>query len=320
MTDYSERQQIIFEKYSSTYGEKKARKFCDFIDSRYQKLNKHYLPHKVMWRCFDMDNKVRRHNQFQTYGCVGRGGTGKSTLMKNVLHFHDPTFSQKRIATTMDQFVDVLFQVLDEPDGGKYKAIMIDEPSKEEHSASKKWRITEDVLGQIRQANLFMGVCATELSNLKRSVYSLITGLFAFRKYYIYDYYDEQKTEGIIGLIRKEYDKTKTYECLSKIHILKKRLIKNVGSYNSTPLDYQQDEYDLEKKRAFMNKLRKLHEMKHGRGSTPHVIDKIDEIILKKRRNKITFREISKDLMMPVQTIHDRLKRIENQGTKIIWG
>ena len=89
----------------------------------------------------------------------------------------------------------------------------------------------------------------------------MITGLFAFRQAFTYDYYDEEKTEGIVGKIRQRYDQTKTYECFSNSEIQKRSYIRNFYSIKSTPIDHQQDEYDFEKRKTFMNKLRKLYEM-----------------------------------------------------------
>ncbi len=308
MIDYKKWKKNVFELYSSRFDMEYVQRFMRFIGNRYDKLNKNYLPHGLMWRAYDIHNKVSK-NQHQVYGCVGRGGYGKSTLIKNVLYFHDPTFNQERIASTMDRFQEVLYNVLKMRGGGKYKAILIDEPSKETHSSSKEWRMTEDLLGQIRQNNLFIGVCSTNLKNIKPSVYSLITGLFAFRKHFIYDYYDEEKTEGITGEIRKRYDQTGTYDCLHDYKIIKKACLRNYYSIKTTPIDSEQKEYDREKKRQFINKLRRLYELREKDSKKVRRIRRDNEICRLHEEGNLTQIQIAKRYNLTPWSINQIIKK-----------
>jgi len=315
--DYDRWKLEVYRHYQSKFGDKYAKPFIEFVSNRYDKFRKNFIAHKILWRAFDLHNKVLNLNQHQVYGCFGRGGYGKSTVIKNILYFHDPTFNQSRIASTMDGFQEVLCNVLNNKGGGKYKSILIDEPSKETHSSSKEWRMTEDLLGQIRQNNLFIGICATKLDNVKPSLYGMVTQIFAFRTHFYYDFYDEEKSEGVTGLIKKEYNKTRTYECFHDRKVIKKALVKNVYSYRKTPVDEQQKDYDYEKKKAFMDKLRRLHELKKNEETGRPMVDKIDELILKKRKKGQTQQQISNDLEMPRETIRERLKRMKRLGVVV---
>lgn len=314
---YKTWKQEVKKIYTEKYGDKKAKKFLDFISNRYDDLNKVYLPHAMLWLLFDHHMKVTRKNQHQVYGAFGRGGLGKSTLIKNVLWFQDPNFNQSRIASSMDDFIYILYDVLKQKNRGKYSSILIDEPSKATHSASLNWRMTEDVLGQIRQANLFIGVCATELRNVKSSVYSLITAILAFRKHWTYDYYDEERTEGITGTIIKEYKKTNTYEVFHNKSTRKNAILSGVKSLANTPIDKSEKKYLKLKRKEFLNRVKKLKEQKEKskRKSEPKPeIDPIDKLIIKKKKLGMSTRKIGEHLDMSHGTIQNRLQKLKDIG------
>jgi len=301
----------ILELYTEKFSESKALKFVSFIDSRYKSIGKNFLPHKLMWKLVDHYYKVTKKNQQQAYGCFGRGGYGKSTLLKNVLWFLDPTFNQTRIAQSEADFERILFEVSKLPNRGRYKAVMIDEPSPEEHHQSKEWKMTQSVLNQMRQANLFVGICATDMSLVKTSFYSLITGTFAFRKMFVYDYYDEDKTPQILGDIRKLYDPS--YKVFNLGCVLKRRYVKNMKSSPFTPIDVEIKDYEEQKHNHFMDTLKRAVEMKEKKFAVDvkESMSDEDKIILRMRKLNKSQLEIGNAIGVSQNTICLRLKKLK---------
>lgn len=313
--DYEQWKEEVKDIYSR-FGQERADVFLDFIKERYDKEGQVYLPHKLLWRILDIQKKIEKYNQHQVYGSFGRGGYGKSTIMKNVLYAHDPTFNQERIAETMDQFEDVLYKVLKMKDSA-FKAIMIDEPSREVHAMAAISRIRDDLIGQIRQNNLIIGVCATELKNIKPALYNLITGMFALRKMFVYDYYDEEKTSGVMGDIWKEYRKTCTYACFNISYIMKRRFIKNMAVCKTTPIDHEQEVYSQKKKQAFLEKLERARAIREMKKKDDLQLTHKDKLILKKVQKGMTQTKIAEHLECTQEYISKRLKILKQFGVTL---
>ena len=308
--DYDGWKEHVRQIYAEKYTPRQADLFVSYISLVYDKHQKNFLPHRLMWRLFDSYNKVTKKDQEQWFGSFGRGGYGKTTVIKNVLYFLDPTFCQERVCTSSDEFIKVLSTILKMEDEGRFKAILLDEPSKETHALSKEWLITSDVLGQIRQANLFVGVCATDLNNVKSNLYSKLTGIFAFRKMFAYDYYDEEKTEGITGQIKKEYDKTHTYEVFHKPFIFRRAYLKNEKSFPHTPIDCELAEYKALKRKAFLEKVDKLQGMNKEDKLTMKV-DALDKTIKRKIDGGMTEAQVAEWIGISQPSVCARLKKFE---------
>jgi hypothetical protein len=308
--------------YSGKFGTDKTKPFIKHITKCYDKYNRNFLPHKIMWRAYDLHNKVTKLNQHQIYGFVGRGGYGKSTLCKNIMYYHDNSFNQESICQSMDDFVVILYKII-KSKNHKYRSIMIDEPSKETHQSSKEWRLTQDVLNQIRQENLFIGICATDISLIPSSLMNLVTGMYAFRKMYIYDYYDEEKKEGIIGKILKEYEKTKTYDWVIQRDILKCAYIRNYFSYKNTPIDCENAKYRNLKRKEFIKKVEKLMDLNtsnviKGENKEQFSLNEFDKVILQYKKEGKTHEEIGDILKVPVTTIKGRFMLYKKNNVIIV--
>ncbi len=323
-TTYTEFIKMGHERISKNFDKRKADIFFDYVKSIYGEHKIICLSGSTMWRLFDNHMKVIKKNQHQVYGAFGRGGVGKSTLMKNILYFHDPTFDHSRVVKSMDSFAFTLCDVLKMKDNGRYKAILIDEPSQATHQASMSWRLTEDVLGQIRQANLFIGVCATELRNIKPSLYSLITGLCAFTKPYVYDYYNEDKHPGITGEISKEYKKTNTYQVFYNPKIKKYAGPYRQWSYKRTPIDNTEGQYLKDKREEFMKSVNKLKKITEGKDPTtkPKTTrvrkDSMLSLILDKREAGMSSREIGKQLNLSHNAVLRRIAKVKEIPDKLV--
>jgi hypothetical protein len=200
---------------------------------------------------------------------------------------------------------------------------MIDEPSKETHQSSKEWRLTQDVLNQIRQENLFIGICATDISLIPSSLMNMVTGMYAFRKMYIYDYYDEEKKEGIIGKILKEYEKTKTYDWVIQRDILKCAYIRNYFSYKNTPIDCENAKYRNLKRKEFIKKVEKIMDLNtsnviKGENKEQFSLNEFDKVILQYKKEGKTHEEIGDILKVPVTTIKGRFMLYKKNNVIIV--
>ena len=290
-------------------------RFIEFVDTRYKQHQRAFLPHHLMFRCWDLQAKVEKQDQQMVYGFVGPGGHGKTTLAKNINYFHDPTFNQTRIASTVKEFAKIVKQTITEDkDNGKFKAILIDEPSNAIHSLSAYWRDMQDLLGQIRQLNLFICICATNLEHIKKGFYNLISGMFAFRQIYRFDYYDEHRNFGSVGILRKLYMKG-GYECLNDFRLLKLASFKNLKSQKKTPIDHEDKIYRKRKKQELIKTLDNIiNDKKDSQSNGRFTPSDIDQLIIKWRQEGVTLKKIGDRLGKKTSAVFERKKKLELHG------
>jgi len=172
--NYEQHKIDVYETIKRTYGEVKAKEFTDFYASRYDKFNKAYVYYKCAWLLYD-DYKLVCNSGVRWYAFVGDGGTGKTTIAKNVLSFLDDSFNAKRIKTTAEEIVKQLEEF---PNVGAKKSLLLDEPDESIHPNSTEGRYLRSILGKSRQQQLFLGYCATTLSDIPAYIYKKISGIF----------------------------------------------------------------------------------------------------------------------------------------------
>lgn len=172
--NYEQHKKDIYKVISEKYGEKRAKEFIDFYSSRYDKFGRSFLDYRVCWSLFD-DYKLVAKSGIRWYACVGSGGTGKTTLAKNIGHFLDNTFDVNRVKITAYELV----KKLNEFDAiNAMKAIILDEPDESVHPTSKQGRKLRNVLGKARQQQIFVIYCATDMRDIPDYMYKKLSGIF----------------------------------------------------------------------------------------------------------------------------------------------
>ena len=149
-------------------------KFLDYYYGRYEPHNRSFIDWKLALALYD---DVVRVNKIGTkwYACVGVGGVGKSTFMKNVFYFQDETFNlQDRVFT---DWIPLIKSWHEFGDINTNKATLLDEPD-EYPWQSQQGKKLRKVLGKARQGSYFFGICATDLADIPNFLFKKLDGIF----------------------------------------------------------------------------------------------------------------------------------------------
>ena len=102
--NYEKHKQDIYNAIKDKHGEDKATKFLQHYSSRYDKYNRSYIDWHLAYSLMaDYYHLQKKGSKWFAY--VGVGGTGKTTLMKNVCYYLDAGFNPDTFAKRMDEFV-----------------------------------------------------------------------------------------------------------------------------------------------------------------------------------------------------------------------
>lgn len=167
---YIENTQEFFNKY----GKDKSQKFIKYVKLRCDAKKRVFLDKKFMWMLFD-DFCLIENSGIRWYAIVGTGGTGKTTVAKNIGRFFDPSFNSVRMCFDMDEMVTNLIKF---PTVDAMKGICLDEPDQDIHPSSKKGKKARDILGKARQQKILAMYCATDMYDIPDYIYKKITGIF----------------------------------------------------------------------------------------------------------------------------------------------
>jgi hypothetical protein len=228
--------------------------FLQFYANRYDTFGRNFIPYELAWWLRDDYEYVKRVGTY-VYAFVGVGGTGKSTLLKNVMYFLDSKFSNKNLHTDIHSFVNDLAA---STTIGSMKAIGMDEPDDDIAPQSKDGKILKSIFGKFRQQQLFMGICATDLKDIPTYIWRKLNAIF-FLPYLGRAMLFENKPkkgEYILQEIRNEYA-DKGYQVFFNLSRRKGCLKFNTQRY--TPLDSAQElEYLNTKAKDYMDDLHKF--------------------------------------------------------------
>lgn len=172
--NYTKHKQEVYDMIESKYGAERSKQFIDFYANRFDKYGRSLLHYRLAWWLTDDYYKVKNKGTM-FYACVGSGGTGKTTLMKNVFYYLDPTFDLSRVNLKILDFMKKLdeFPVLN-----SMRGLFLDEPDDDFHVTSKVGRKLRDVLGKARQQHLFIGICATTLTDIPMYIFKKLDCIF----------------------------------------------------------------------------------------------------------------------------------------------
>ena len=195
--------QQVFEALCKEHDEESVNIFMKQYSDRYDKFGRPLLYYKAAFSIFDDCNFVR-NNGTKFVGVVGIGGTGKSTLLKNILHFFDDTIKPQNVPFDIPSFMEILKTY---PLTNANRSIGLDEPDAEFTPLSKQGRLFKSVIGKIRQQHVYFGICATDLYDIPATIFrKLSTIIFLPCKGKAWLFKDSPKKNSyIIQIIRREY-------------------------------------------------------------------------------------------------------------------
>lgn len=285
VVDYEQHKTDIYNIINSKYP-KYADKFINFYADRYDKFNRSYIDYRLAFWLMD-DYKDVTTIGTRWYGCVGIGGTGKTTFMKNVLYFLDPQIELSCVCFSMLEFVKKL---KDFPTIGAKRAILIDEPDDDLHPGSVMGKKLRNILGKIRQQQLFIAICATDLKDIPPYIFRKLNGIFFTPETGRYMFFkDRPKKESyVIQRIRNKYS--------DKGYSIFKEYRKSVGCLSGrtmvgSPLDLLENKAYLLKKKIDYEKDIDDFIKQNNNKDKPNISER-DKIILSMNKQGYNYEKI----------------------------
>ncbi len=285
---------------------KRITEFNKWFSKVYDPKQRVYFDKRLICQLHKIYKKVKTRNTFTNIAFVGPGGTGKSTLAKQVFFTLNPKFSYKKgIAETTDRFVEKLEQA------DHFDCILLDEPDETLHSLSKKGKLLKSILGRIRQKNLFMGICATELTSIPSLIYNKLDSIFYMPEPPRFEFYinNPSKEYYPVQMIKKGY-KDSGYSIFKKVK-QSNLFIRGMFSKES-PLSLEDEKEYLKEKEGDLNRTFKEY-AKSKEGGHQNITDNIQvrNYFIKKmyKDGKGTQKEIGKLFNLRRDTINKILKK-----------
>lgn len=286
--NYQQHIKDVREIISKSYGERRAEEFTNFYNGRYEKFNKAYLYYKCAWLLYD-DYKLVSDSGVRWYAFVGDGGTGKSTLAKNILYFLDPSFNASRVKTTAEEIVRQLNKF---PSVDAMKSILLDEPDESIHPQSMEGKRLRSILGKARMQQLFMAYCATTLTDIPPYIYKKISGIFftPYKGQALFFKNRPKEKDYVVSDIKEKYNK----EGYGVFYRLSKRKgCLSLKTSKFTPLtDDDELEYLESKKKDYENTRHEFISLIDKKKNNEPVNQR-EEIILNMKKKGLTDQAIS---------------------------
>jgi hypothetical protein len=284
--DFDQFWKEVKEEYYKKIGNKnKVDEFVDYCYKLYKPHGRVFMPHRMMWQLYVQKKRMIKDNQHLWFLFVGRkGGEGKSTLAKHVLHFMDPSFAEDvRVVNSYKALIDSI-NTTKFLNNMKNPAILMDEADPTIHMASKEGTELRKILTKVRQLNLTVGMCVNDLSDVPSFIYKLFTGLIFLdnkkgdHRFWYWNSNEEYCGVTILDDIRKDYSQIKHA-------IFKKKAPKAIIGHEKFGKDtpyFNEKEYLLRKRRDIHSDMQKyLFSDKNNRT---------------KRDRTLTYKEIAKKM------------------------
>jgi len=213
--------------------------FIDYTDKCLNRFQRSFLTYQTMWYLYERRKNVLKNQHFWVAFIGRKGGEGKSTIGKHMLNYMDNTFDpNKRTVVSYMNFIKTIKHTKKELQI-KYPSILIDEPENKIHILSIKGRKLRDILGKIRQENLFVGICANSLQDIPSFIYhrlSCIVYLDEKHRFWVWDQMKDKPHYTIIDDMKKEF-KLVGHKIFKDRNILKRAIIKNMTFSKEIPFD-----------------------------------------------------------------------------------
>lgn len=282
--DYDKWKKEVGDYYLDKYPQhtKYVNHFIKYVGKTFDSHRKSYFPYQLMWYLYEKKGNVIMNNQHYWIAFIGRrGGEGKSTLARNILYFLDNTFNNKRIASNYNEFI---YSINPAKKQSKFPSVLLDEPEVKTHVLSKKGRELRDILGKVRQLNLFVGICANSLSDVPSFIYDRLTAIVYItpeHRLWLWDASKDKKGT-VINEIKKGFS-VMQHQIFRNSLILKRACFKNLTFSKESTVP--EEEYLKSKEQDLMNDINGF--------VTKHKVKKEDDDI--KYNNEYLVKMLSKN-------------------------
>jgi ABC-type dipeptide/oligopeptide/nickel transport system ATPase component len=287
--DYEQHKKDCAEVIFKRYGEKYAAEFIRFYAERYDRYGRSFLDYRFAFMLLD-DYKQVEQSGIRWYAIVGDGGTGKSTLAKNMGYFLDDTFDEGRVKTNV---FDIVKSMREFNTVAAMKAVLLDEPDADISPISKRGQVFRSITGKARQQKLFMLYCATQLNDIPSYIFKKISGI-VFTPYLrqgMFFHNNPKKKVYVIADIKRDYDKL-GYGAFFKYAGTAGCL--NFRTIRETPFNKEQErEYLSRKEEDYRKELDRFITMVETKYDPENNAKEVDEII-KMHRMGIPLPEIAR--------------------------
>jgi len=274
--DWDKHTQQVYDYWLPKHGEGYAKQFLEFYKNRFEQYKKPLINHRLAWALLDDFYATKYQSGMRWFGCVGVGGSGKSTLVMNMARYLDPSFGLDRIKNSMFDWVELIKKI----PINAMKSVVIDEPDDTHHPLSKEGKKLREVVGKARQHQLFCFFCATDLSDIPNYIFKKLSGIIFTPKLGQAMLFVNRSEDGkfVVQDIRNEYQNFKTYSIF--YNYSKRGDVLRFPTYNITPFSNKEfREYENAKAKDYERSLNDFVNIGKGGGIKPE-LSKKDKIII----------------------------------------
>lgn len=322
--NYNQWKEEVRENYYRKFSKKRVDIFMNYVSKVYDDIGRVFFPAKVMWYLFDRKMGVMHKDQHFWIGAVGKtGGEGKSTFMKQLLHFCDPEFNaDERTARDYDEFIRIVYRVKTK-EKKPYPAILLDEQDPTIHTLSKEGRQQKKILSKIRKYNLIVGCCGNSMEEIPTFIFHRLSAVCYFNGRFRFNLWDQNKDPkgSIISDIRgsKGWGLYK-HGVFSRHEFIKRAFLKNIGF--SKELPFKELKYAAEKTEdldkditSYIKKDNKEGNLIKASNRDPR--QRIDYLIMDSLiKNGVSNKEIMRQCGCSKVTVWQRKKKLKETSNK----
>lgn len=244
----------------------KVNEFINYISSIYDNTQRVYFSHKFLKYLYLRRSHVIKKNQHFWIAFIGKkGGEGKSTLAKQVLHFLDKDFhTDTRCAHAFEKFIMIIKQAKG-VEKKEFPSVLLDEVDPKLHHAEKDARTLRSITTKLRQMNLFVGVCANSLNDIPAFIFERINTIVKIddkHRFWVYDNNYDSPKFSICDDIKKEWASNK-HAIFNRREIIKRAIYKNQSFAEELP--FIEGTYLEEKEQDLFNDIDMYLTSKNGK-------------------------------------------------------